>query len=51
MARLMATQIALARALPDYWQRFDVVRSSTPRSELPHAARAVVFSVASSDCG
>jgi hypothetical protein len=26
VGRLMATQIALARALPDYWQRFDVVR-------------------------
>ena len=22
----MATQIALARSLPDYWQRFDAVR-------------------------
>jgi len=26
LARLMATQIGLARTLPDYWQRFDVVR-------------------------
>ena len=25
-SRLMSTQIALARALPDYWQRFDAVR-------------------------
>ena len=26
LAGLMATQIALARTLPDYWQRFDEVR-------------------------
>jgi hypothetical protein len=25
-ARLLAIQVALARALPDYWQRFDAVR-------------------------
>ncbi len=26
VADLMATQVALARTLPDYWQRFDTVR-------------------------
>jgi hypothetical protein len=26
IARLTATQVSLARALPDYWQRFDAVR-------------------------
>ena len=26
LARLMATQVALARSLPDYWQRFDAIR-------------------------
>ena len=26
-ARLMAVQVALARALPDYWQRFDAMRA------------------------
>jgi hypothetical protein len=26
LARLMTAQIALARTLPDYWQRFDAVR-------------------------
>ncbi len=26
VAQLMATQVALARTLPDYWQRFDAVR-------------------------
>ena len=26
VARLMATQTALAQALPDYWQRFDAIR-------------------------
>lgn len=26
VAALMATQVALARFLPDYWQRFDAVR-------------------------
>jgi hypothetical protein len=25
-SQLMATQVALARTLPDYWQRFDAVR-------------------------
>ena len=26
-ARLMSVQVALARTLPDYWQRFDAVRA------------------------
>src|SRR5262245_17016933 len=29
--RLMATQVALARQLPDYWQRFEAVRLAFPR--------------------
>ncbi|MGH7393267.1 MAG: hypothetical protein ACREM3_28005 [Candidatus Rokuibacteriota bacterium] len=28
LARLVATQVALARALPDYWQRFDASRAA-----------------------
>lgn len=28
VARLLAAQVALAQALPDYWQRFDTVRAA-----------------------
>ena len=28
LARLLATQVALAKLLPDYWQRFDDVRAA-----------------------
>jgi hypothetical protein len=31
VARLMATQVALARRLPDYWQRFEAVRLAFTR--------------------
>lgn len=31
VARLMATQVALARLLPDYWQRFETVRLAFTR--------------------
>jgi hypothetical protein len=31
VARLMATQVALARLLPDYWQRFEAVRLAFTR--------------------
>lgn len=30
--RLLTVQVALAKELPDYWQRFDAVRAAYPRA-------------------
>lgn len=34
MARLLAMQVALAKALPDYWQRFDAARQTYAAQRL-----------------
>lgn len=35
IARLLAAQVALARALPDYWQRFDAIRLAYSTEQEP----------------